>query len=87
MIFFTDKGEVKVWIHPNLSSFQPNYHPEYYNANNQTKGCQSEMVKGLINIIERNSDRPFPANPSFRNYLQQFHLHNKLTFAETIDHL
>ena len=72
MIFFTEKGKVKVWIHPNLSKFCPNYEPEFYNTTEyQTKGTQAEMIKGLINVIEHNSDCSNSSGTPFKEYLQK----------------
>ena len=43
MIFFDEYGHVKVWMNPNLSSFQPNYQPQYYNnlEYNESQGSQT----------------------------------------------
>ena len=86
MIFFDQRGQVKLWINPNLSKFQPNYEPEYYNINSSApnRGPQSVMIAHLINLIERNSDRHSSNSLSFKDYLRQIGCLERLTFSKAV---
>ena len=77
---------MRVWINSDLSKFQPNYEPETYNnIDYHSKSAQAEMIKGLINAIEHNSDPyPSPRIQTFVNYLTSQNGINKLTFKKAI---
>ena len=87
MIFFDQKGKVKVWICADLSKFIPNLEPEYYNNLyvGQIKQSQTEMINNLINVIEKNvnlneEERRF----SFKDYLKQHNILDRLSFSKAL---
>lgn len=82
IIFINKLGQVKVWIHPNLSMNQPYYYPS---NSREPQGSQADMIVKLLDTIEENADQYNHETLHFRDYLLNKNIYDRLSFYKALE--